>query len=218
MSFSKQRRPTSILAHTPTATVSQKTHPLWGVIARCCSSAAKPGHIFFLLHLYLKWQSPSSLLNYVVQVQSARKSNCTGCLELPETDWKLRAELSGAPKGLTRLCVCVFYTVCVCICVFLSHTAAKIILCHFILHVLHSAMHVFAVCLHMHRRGNDMHLFTDARVFALPAFSSPAVWQLHRADPLALWRWQSSPWDLSAPSHMPSGPWNLLDAWAITPQ
>lgn len=35
----------------------------------------------------------------MVQVQSARKSNCTGCLELPETDWKLRGKaVRGFPK------------------------------------------------------------------------------------------------------------------------
>lgn len=173
---------------------------------------------FFLLHLYLKWQSPHSRLNYVVQVQSARKSNCTGCMELPETDWKLRAELSGAPRGFTRLCVCVFY-MSVCAPVTSQQEQHYVFILH--AHVLHVAMlpctSLLCVCIDA-SVGNDMHLLTKRRSVYTACVSSPGGWQLHRADPLVPWQWQSSPQDLSAPSHMPSGPWNLLDVWAITLQ
>lgn len=74
--------------------------------SQSCSSAGAPFFFFFLLRLCRRWQNPNRLHNYAVQVQSARKSNCNGCLELPETVWKLRAELSEAPKGPTGLYVC----------------------------------------------------------------------------------------------------------------
>lgn len=124
-SLSKQRRPraSSSLTRRHTASTHAPSLRCNSLVLQSCSLGR--AH-FFLLHLYLKRQSPSSLLNYVVQVQSARKSNCTGCLELPETDWKLRAELSGAPEGLARLCVCVCL-ICVCSC----HAAARIISFHF---------------------------------------------------------------------------------------
>lgn len=71
--------------------------------SQSCSTAGVP---LFFSFLRLYRQNPSRLHNYVVQVQSAGKSNCSGCLELPETVWKLRAELSEAPKGPTGLHTC----------------------------------------------------------------------------------------------------------------
>lgn len=107
-------------------------------------------------------------------------------------------------------CVCVLYCSYVCSC----HTAERITVCfHFACACRahrHAPMHV----VHMHKHGYDVHLLTNTRLFALAA-SSRLAWQLHRTDLLAPWQWQSSPRDLSAPSHMPSGSWNLLDAWAI---
>lgn len=110
-----------------------------------------------------------------MQVQSARKSNCTGCLELPETDWKLRAELSGAPGGLTRLCVCFIYIytrVCCC------HTSARITLCYFILHVhVHVPLCTSSLCLHMQERAGPRASInkTPGLSSAPPAFPRQAV-------------------------------------------
>lgn len=106
LSFSKQiqRGPQ---ASSPTHAASQEAAVSMicnNFTSQSCSSAGAPFFsLSLLLRFYRRWQSPNRLHNYVVQVQSARKSNCSGCLELPETVWKLRAELSEAPKGVTRL-------------------------------------------------------------------------------------------------------------------
>lgn len=91
--------------HTHTLTLYGEAQPqtCHSPVLHFCSSARAT---FFFYIFTLSDKSPRSFLNYVVQVQSARKSNCTGCLELPKTDWKLRAELSeGLPKESPG-CVC----------------------------------------------------------------------------------------------------------------
>lgn len=100
-----------------------------------------------------------------MQVQSARKSNCTGCLELPETDWKLRAELSGAPEGLTRLSSCARVCfMCACSC----HITARSPLCP-----ARSHAPIRAVCLHMNERRSNTRASKYAQVFAAVSVSSP---------------------------------------------
>lgn len=132
LSFSKQKQrgPRASSPARQQAQPAKKALFLWCVITLRLSPAAQPEHLFFvclLLRLYRQWQSPNRLHNYVVQVQSARKSNCSGCLELPKTVWKLRAELSEAPKGLTGLHAC-------------SPTkAGRPFVCRFISHVLQIA-------------------------------------------------------------------------------
>lgn len=112
LSFSKQKQrgPRASSPARQQMQPAKKALSLWYVITLRLGPAAQPKNLFFffyfLLRLYRQWQSPNRLHNYVVQVQSARKSNCSGCLELPETVWKLRAELSEAPKGLTGLHAC----------------------------------------------------------------------------------------------------------------
>lgn len=100
-----------------------------------------------------------------MQVQSARKSNCTGCLELPETDWKLRAELSGAPEGLTRLSSCARVCfMCACSC----HITARSPLCP-----ARSHAPIRTVCLHMNERRSNTRASKYAQVFAAVSVSSP---------------------------------------------
>lgn len=89
-----------------------------------------------------------------MQVQSARKSNCTGCLELPETDWKLRAELSGPPERLAGLCVCLYVRAP------LSRREKNNIVLS------------CATCLHMSKRANDMHLLPNAACVSSPGLTT----------------------------------------------
>lgn len=125
LSFSKQKQrgPRASSPARQQTQPAKKALSLWYAITLHLSPAAQPKPVSPpLLRLYCRWQSPNRLHNYVVQVQSARKSNCSGCLELPKTVWKLRAELSKAPKGLTGLHVC-------------APAKCKKIVCRFILHV-----------------------------------------------------------------------------------
>lgn len=123
----KQRGPRASSPARQHTQPAKKELSLWYVITLRLSPAAQPEHLFFfLLRLYRRWQSPNRLHNYVVQVQSARKSNCSGCLELPETVWKLRAELSEAPKGSSGLLAC-------------APAKRTQTVCRFILHVLQIA-------------------------------------------------------------------------------
>lgn len=86
-------------------------------------------------------------------------------------------------------------------------------------YVLHAVTLRYALFVCIWTSAEAIHVHQNMPKYLLPSpFPRPVVWQLHLTNPLAPWQWQSSPRDLSAPSHVPSGPWNRLDAWAITLQ